>query len=95
MSTTPTINESVSLRDYLAAHAPMPEPGFIYEALGWEMDLKIGSDDDIGADSWQDTMMTRWHELPTAKRMAICARHAYVWADAMLAARDLNHQLGS
>jgi hypothetical protein len=77
----------MSLRDYFAASAPMPEPADLYIALGWERDLPIGDSDDIGGEQWKDTLMTRWHELPTGKRLAIECQYRYAFADAMLAAR--------
>lgn len=75
----------VDVRDYFAAVAP--DPSDVCDLLGWEKDLKIGDGDEIGEAEWRDTMISRWHELPMAKRLLVSTRFAYLWADAMLAAR--------
>jgi hypothetical protein len=79
---------NIELRDFFAAHAPLPEPAYICEVMGWEKDLRIGEGEEIGSDGgWQDSMLARWHELPQATRFAVTAQHAYIYADAMLKAR--------
>ncbi len=55
--------------------------------LGWEKDLRLGDEEDIGGEDWKDSIMSRWHELPFSKRMQVTVAYAYAWADAMILAR--------
>jgi hypothetical protein len=81
--------QEMTLRDFFAASAPLPEPAYICEVMGWERDLKYGDESQIGDEQgWQDSIVTRWHELPQKTRFKVTAEHSYLWADYMLAARN-------
>ena len=74
----------MTLRDYFAVRAPMPDAADVCDALGLEKNIKIGDEGSIGGDSWDDTLTSHWHELPRSKRFFIECQHRYAWADAML-----------
>lgn len=76
----------MSLRDYFAANAPSMDVADICDVMGWPNTLNIGGDG-TEADQWNDTVWSRWRDLPFAERLKADVKFRYAWADAMLAAR--------
>lgn len=83
------IGSEQDILDYFAARSLPPEPADICELMGWEKDLKVGDYEDVNDESgWRDSVLQRWHELPIATRLSAHAKFAYMYARAMMKARD-------
>ena len=84
------VNRGMTLRDYFAAKAPDPDASDLRDVLGWERDMRIGSAEEIDNDDegWRDSFTKRWHSLPIADRTNAITKWNYIYADAMLVARE-------
>lgn len=78
----------MTIRDYMAIHAPNMDCADICNIMDWEPSLPVGGTEDEESAAWQDSVWTRWRELPMKTRIAADVKFRLTWADAMLAARS-------
>lgn len=87
----PRVNEfhefqdGMTLRDHFAGQAPRISLYDLRDLQGWPKDLPEGDD---GEDDFQDSIISRMRALTVEERMAIEARFAYLFADAMIRERS-------
>jgi hypothetical protein len=93
MTRAPYDNEPVSLRDYFAGKAPMPNAAEAAEIMGCQCRENTPRPRPIAntpePDAWValPSFDELWKKLPNLERVKVCAKFQFMYADAMLAAR--------
>ncbi len=95
----PYDNEPISLRDYLAAHAPMPNAAEAATILGWRCMESVPrplpwdmTTEETQAYVKLPKFDDLWKGLTNSERALCCATFQYLYADHMLFARVPKHQ---
>lgn len=77
-------NHGMTLRDYFAAHAPEPSTGELAKTAGLTVQHNHVSDDD----TFLGELHLWWEKLPNTEQLALVAKYRWVYADAMIKARE-------
>jgi hypothetical protein len=93
MTRAPYDNEPIGLRDYFAAKAPMPNAAEASSILGWKCRESVPRSKPSDVPAWDEwtalpSFDELWKTLSNQERLRVCAKFQFMYADAMLAARQ-------